>query len=142
MTAQQERRYLNTLPSSNSPPFPIPTKIYVLRLGLPAVPVVRMEDQEKPGATSKEPDRELDLLVCRQGWKKSWLTPQSCKITPLIASEHDAALQKPARQQVSVSARMPATVLGIKGISFSLRVTQFHEYFSIALVHIEKALCL
>jgi len=46
LTAQQDRRYLNTLPSSNSPPFPNPTKIYVLSLGLPAVPVVSMEDQE------------------------------------------------------------------------------------------------
>lgn len=84
----------------------------------------------KPGTNSKEPDRELDLLVRRQGCKKSWLTPQSCRITPLTASEHDAPLQKPARQKVSVSARMSVTVLGLKGISFSLRGTRFHEYVS------------
>lgn len=94
----------------------------------------------KPGATSKEPDGELDLLVCRQGCKKSWLTPQSCRITPLKASEHAVPLQKPARQQVSVS--VTATVLRIERISFSLRVTRFHEYFSSGLVYNEKALCL
>lgn len=74
--------------------------------------------RRKLGATSKEPDGEMDLLVRRQDSKKSWLTPQSCRITPLAASEHDTPLQKPARWQVRVP--VTATVLSIKGISFSL----------------------
>lgn len=82
----------------------------------------------------------LDLLLHWQGCKKSWLTPQSCRITWLTASEHNTPLQKPERQQVSVS--VTVVVLRIKGISFSPRVTQFHEYFSVALVYNEKALCL
>lgn len=106
----------------SSPPFPIPTKIYVLSLGLPAVPAVHMEDQENLELPPKS-QRELDLLVHRQGHKKRWHTPQSCRITPLKASEYGAPLQKPARQQVSISARMPATVIGNKGIFFSRRVT-------------------
>lgn len=96
--------------------------------------------KKNPGATSKEPDKGLDLHLHWQGCKKSWLTPQSCRISSLAASEHNTPLQKPERQQVSVS--VTAEVLRIKGISFSLRVTQFHEYFPIAFVYNEKALCL
>lgn len=61
---------------------------------------------------------------------------------PLTASEHVVLLQKPARQQVSLAARMPATVLGIQGIASSLSVSQFHEYFSTPFVYKGKALCL
>lgn len=79
---------------------------------------------KKPGATSKEPNYGLDLLLHWQGCKERWLTPQSCRITSLTASEHDTPLQKLERQQVSVS--VTTMVLRIKGISFSLRVTEFH----------------
>lgn len=137
---QQERWYLNTLPSSNSPPFPIPIKDLCSQPWPVGSTCRACGRPKKPGATSKEPDKGLDLLLHRQGCEKSWLTPQSCRITSLTASERNTPLQKPERQQVSVS--ITAVVLRIKGISFSPRVTQFHEYFSIALVYNEKALCL
>lgn len=79
----------------------------------------------KTNWTCPQKARERTGLAChRQGCKKSWLTPQSCRTTPLAASEHDVPLQKPPRQRVSVS--VTATVLRIKGISFSLRVNRFH----------------
>lgn len=71
----------------------------------------------KPGATSKEAEKELDVLV------------QLAGSPGLQDSSSQPLLQKPARQQVSLEKQMPATVLGIQRIASSLSVTRFHEYF-------------
>lgn len=89
LTDQQERWYLNTLPSGNSPPFPIPLKDLCSQPWPAGSTCCADGWPRKPGGTSQEPDRERDLLVCKQRCEKSWLTPQSCKIIPVTVSEHD-----------------------------------------------------
>lgn len=79
LTNEQERWYLNTLPSSNSPPFPIPTKIYVLSLGLPAVPVVHMEDQENLELPPKNQTENWTCLFIGRAVRKAGSLPRAAE---------------------------------------------------------------